>query len=170
MSRQQQQQQQQQQSKKKIIQYFELQDTSLLDSLDAMDLYSVYQFMKPTQTQVQQLSKQWLQNALSTRYKKEERYIKIRTKKLYIMLKRSNVPYSNGKPRLDIVQIAVNPLYQRSGVLTRFLTSLHNACPETVIIIEQVVGPKLLEYIGKRPALFEKIDPYSESYVYKPSI
>jgi len=164
-----QQQQQQQQIKKLIIQYFELQDTSVLDSLGPMDLHGVIQFMDPTQTQVQQLSKQWLQSALSNKYKKDK-YITLRTKKLYIMLRRSRVPYKNGKPRIDIVQIAVNPLYQRSGVLTRFLTSLNHATPGTVIIIEQVVGPKLLHYIEKRPTLFEKVDPYSETYVYKPSI
>jgi len=164
-----QQQQQQQQIKKLIIQYFELQDTSVLDSLGPMDLHGVIQFMDPTQTQVQQLSKQWLQSALSNKYKKDK-YITLRTKKLYIMLRRSRVPYKNGKPRIDIVQIAVNPLYQRSGVLTRFLTSLNHATPGTVIIIEQVVGPKLLNYIEKRPTLFEKVDPYSETYVYKPSI
>ena len=141
-----------------IVQYFGLQDTTLLDSLSDMDFYSIYPFMDPTQTQVHQLSKQWLQTALTTTYKKEN-YITIRTKKLYLMLRRSRVPYKNGRPRLDIVQVAVNPLYQRTGVLTRFLTSLKNA-----------VGPKLQEYIAKRPVLFEKIDAFSESYVYKPSV
>jgi hypothetical protein len=163
------QQQQQHQIKKSIIQYFELQDTSVLDSLGPMDLHSVIQFMDPTQTKVQQLSKQWLQSALANKYKKDN-YITLRTKKLYIMLRRSRVSYKNGKPRLDIVQIAVNPLYQKSGVLTRFLTALKDAIPGTVIIIEQVVGPKLLNYIEKRQTLFEKVDAYSETFVYKPSI
>jgi hypothetical protein len=54
--------------------------------------------------------------------------------------------------------------------LTRFLTSLKDAIPGTVIIIEQVVGQKLLHYIEKRPTLFEKVDPNSETFVYKPSI
>ena len=161
--------QQQQQLKKSIIQYFDLQDSKILDSLNQTDFFSVTQFMDPTQTDVQQLSKQWLENALTTKYKKEN-YITIRTKKLYIMLRRSRMPFKNGKPRIDIVQISVNPLYQRSGVLTRFLTALKEAMPGTVIIIEQVVGPKLQEYIIKRPTLFEKIDEYSESYVYKPSV
>jgi len=160
---------QQQQLKKSIIQYFDLQDTKILDSLNQTDFFSVTQFMDPTQTQVQQLSKQWLENALATKYKKEN-YITIRTKKLYVMLRRSRMPFKNGKPRIDIVQISVNPLYQRSGVLTRFLTALKEAVPGRVIIIEQVVGPKLQEYIIKRPTLFEKIDQYSESYVYKPSV
>lgn len=123
--------------------------------MSQIDFFSVTQFMDPTQTEIQQLSNQWLENALATKYKKEN-YITIRTKKLYVMLRRSRVAYKNGKPRMDIVQISVNPLYQRSGVLTRFLTSLKDSIPGTVIIIEQVVGPKLQEYIIKRPLSLKK--------------
>jgi len=160
-------QQQQKQFRQSIVQYFSLQDTTTLDSLDEMDFYSILPFMDPTQNQVQQLSKQWLEKKLVTT--KKENYITIRTKKIYVMLRHSRVAYK-GQPRLDIVQIAVNPLYQRTGVLTRFLTSLKDAAHGHVIIIEQVVGPKLQEYIAKRPTLFEKMDPHSESYVYKPSL
>ncbi|NDE17207.1 hypothetical protein EBZ80_19980 [bacterium] len=97
---------------------------------------------------------------------------------VHAVLRRSRVPYLHGAqkiPRLDLVRVQTNPLFLRKGYFSRFLRSLAKYCRENgaVLMIESVIGPRLLAYIEKRPDLFQRIhpnDPYNTSFYYTPTI
>lgn len=107
-----------------------------------------------------------------------QKYVTIRTPALYAQLRWSTVPYKDGDlkiPRLDIVQISVNPLFRENGVLTSFLKRLtqvvnYDIPRPRVVMIQSVNGPKLAEYIGRRPQQFRLVQQSQNNYIFTPSL
>lgn len=63
----------------------------------------------------------------------------------------------------------VNPLFQKQGILTRFLTTLQNSLPENSRIkIQSVSGDNLKSYINNRPNLFSLVPGTDSDYMYTP--
>ncbi|NDE14326.1 hypothetical protein EBZ80_05275 [bacterium] len=116
------------------------------------------------------------QKELLDRLRNARPYVDVRTPAIHAQLRVSRVPFRYGNeklPRIDVVQVKTSALFRTHGVFTRFLerlTVVANRDLGRIVMIESVIGPKLLEYIQKRPYDFYLV-PYSENnFVYLPSV
>jgi hypothetical protein len=74
----------------------------------------------------QQIHRQMIQNKMQN---SPSRYVNISTKKIQVLIQKPNKHGSN-QDLYILQQVMVNPLFQRQGILTRFLTTLRNSLHE----------------------------------------
>jgi len=105
--------------------------------------------------------------------------VTILTPVLKVHLRRSNAPYhinaTTTLPRIDIVNISVNPLFRERGVFTTFLKRLtmvanHHMKIPRVVMIQSVIGPKLRQLIKRHPQQYTPVQGNFDNFIYEPSV
>ena len=156
------------QSQNQILRYFDLpisqEDRQKYRNLSEEEKMIVSSFMVDENQPNQQINRQMIQYQMQN---SSDRYVQISTKKIQVLIQK---PGERGNQNLYILQqVMVNPLFQRQGILTRFLTTLRNSLPENSrIMIQSVSGENLEAYITSEPHLFSLVPGTDSDYMYTP--
>lgn len=155
------------QSQNQILRYFDLpisqEERQKYRNLSEEEKMIVETFMEDENQPNQQINRHMILNQMQN---SGNRYVQISTKKIQVLIQK---PKSNQNLYI-LQQVTVNPLFQRQGILTRFLTTLQNSLPENSrIMIQSVLGDNLVAYITNRPNLFSLVSGTESNYMYTPS-
>jgi hypothetical protein len=156
------------QSQNQILRYFDLpisqKDRQKYRNLSEEEKMIVSSFMVDKNQPNQQINGQMIKIQMQN---SSDRYVQISTKKIQVLIQK---PGERGNQNLYILQqVMVNPLFQRQGILKRFLTTLRNYLPENSrIMIQSVSGENLEAYITSEPHLFSLVQGTDSDYMYTP--
>ena len=157
------------QSQNIILQYFDLpinqEEKKKYRNLSDEEKMIVSNFMEDKNQPNQQINRQMIQNKMQN---SSDKYVQISTKKMQVLIQKPN-KHGRNQDLYILQQVMVNPLFQRQGILTRFLTTLKNSLPENSrIMIQSVLGDNLETYIKNRPNLFSIVPDTDSNYMYTP--